>query len=236
MCRAAIPGSEETDSIPFPATVAPLRVQGGAARPPGHAGDLEALGPTRIDQVARSAVVPQDRLQRAAGIDHEAQPVLADVGILPADESLTAATRLRGPEDDEQAAGRRCPTRSLHQGLTVEPEHRLGVAVDHDLDPGRADVLADRPGVRREAGTAGPERDAAFGGGDEVRIVRPEVDQGGSGQGRIRRCDRFGPSGDGRLQLAGGLFEGGSGEPAARRVAERGMAGRRAGCDSTRPR
>ena len=87
----------------------------------------------RIDQVARLAVVAQDRVQAAAGFDHEAEPVLAGVGIFPAEQALAGPGRCR----DVRKTTNRLPVgghsaRNGQQGLAVEPEHRPGVAVDRD--------------------------------------------------------------------------------------------------------
>ena len=123
-----MPGSDETASIALlRAGRRPVAMQGRAVRPPGDADDLETR--RRLRASTRSPdlpVVPQDRLQAAAGLGHEAQPVLADVGILPADEALPGRGRLRGPEDDEQAAGRGHRARRFEQGMAVEPQHGLG--------------------------------------------------------------------------------------------------------------
>ena len=120
-------GSEESASIPFLRTGRhPVAVQRRAVRAPGDADDLEPRGRVRIDQVARLAVVAEDRVQAAAAFEHQAEPVLADVGIFPAEQALAGSGRLRGPEDDEQAAGRGTRARKFEQGMAVEPQHGLG--------------------------------------------------------------------------------------------------------------
>ena len=95
-----MPGSEETASIPFcePAA-APLRCNVVPPRTPGDADELETRRRRVIDQVARLAVVAQDRVQPAARVGHQAQPVLADVGIFPAEQ--------RWPGSPSPRSGRR---------------------------------------------------------------------------------------------------------------------------------
>ncbi len=46
-------------------------------------------------------------MQPPMGIGHQAKPVLAGIGIFPAEQSLAGAACVRRPEDDKQAAGRR---------------------------------------------------------------------------------------------------------------------------------
>ena len=116
-------GSEEIAIDPFLGPGRrPVPMQRRAPRAPGDADDLETRGRARVDQVARLAVVPQDRVQAAAGLEHQPEPVLAGVGIFPADQPLAGPGRIGGPEDDEQAAVRRAPG----AGAPAGPGRRTG--------------------------------------------------------------------------------------------------------------
>ena len=121
-------------------------------------------------------------MQPAAGFEHQAEPVLAGVGIFPAEQALAGPGRVstvrkttnRLPVDGHSA-------RKFQQCLAVEPEHGPGVAVDRRRSssagrvPGSTGLASAGKPARLGQSMTRPSRV-----GDEVRIIGPKADQAGA--------------------------------------------------------
>ena len=136
-------GSDETASIALLlATICPFRCSVTPAGPQVIAHDLKIgrLGSGRRHDVAAGTVAAHDRVQRSVGISHQPQSVLADRGILPADESLAGAPLWVGPEHDEQPPhgrdGRRASSNSFPGNEPRCATVRLRPSVVATIGPG----------------------------------------------------------------------------------------------------
>src|SRR5436309_2429827 len=97
-------------------------MQGCSVRPPRQSDHLEIGCLPLVDEVARLAVVAQDRMQAAAGLKHDSDAVLAGVGVFPSHDSLTCPGGVLSPEDHEQTAIHRDAANDLQQGFAVESD------------------------------------------------------------------------------------------------------------------
>ena len=114
--------------MPFLGTGGPsVAVERDALRAPGDADQLETRVRACIDQVARR--VRRCEGSRAGGrraFEHQAEPVLAGVGIFPAEQTLARAGRGRGRKTTNRLPVERDSAREGQQRLAVKPEHRAG--------------------------------------------------------------------------------------------------------------
>ena len=114
---------------------------------------------------------------RPPGSSDEAEPVLAGIGIFPAEQPLAGRGRSGGPEHRRTG----CLSRERVRGNASSdwPSNLSTVRSRPLIECASCDGatrLARRPGVGRQAGSIGPDQDAAVAVGDQVRVVCPQSD------------------------------------------------------------